>query len=63
MTLKEDVADYVEMFEANMKDQEMPKEAWAHYLLPLLNPNCKAAVVLLPLDHRYDYTTSYGKFC
>ena len=34
MTSKEDVADYLEMFTANMTDREIPKVYWAHHLLP-----------------------------
>jgi len=56
MTAKEDIQDYLELFEANMRDRELPKDTWAHHLLPLLNQNCKAAVSSLPIDTRYDYT-------
>ena len=54
---KEDVDDYIEMFEVNMVDREQPKETWAHHLLPLLSANCKAAVASLPLETRYSYKT------
>lgn len=52
MTLKEDIPD---LFEANMTDKEQLKTTWAHHLIALLNPNCKAAVSSLPLEQRYNY--------
>ena len=55
MSPKEDVADFLEMFKANMKDREIPKDSWAQHLLPLLNHNCKASTATLPIDQKYCY--------
>lgn len=55
MAFKEDIEDYLELFEANMIDREQPKETWGHHLIPLLNPNCKAAVQSLSSEEKYDY--------
>jgi len=55
MSSREDVQDYLDMFEDNMKARELAQATWAHHLLPLLNPTCKTAVATLPLEARYDY--------
>jgi len=57
MTAKEDVADYLDMFKSNMTTREIPPAAWAYHLLPLLNTNCKAAVVSLPQEQKNTYNT------
>ena len=57
MTAKEDVDEYLELFEINMADRDIPKNIWAHHLIPLLNSNCKAAVASLPLGAKYHYKT------
>ena len=57
MTAKEDVDDYLELFKMNMADRDIPKNIWAHHLIPLLNSNCRAAVAYLPLGAKYHYKT------
>jgi len=57
MGAQEDAMDYLEIFEKNMKDREIPKEAWASHLNHLLNATARAAVKNLTLEQQDDYTT------
>ena len=55
MSEKDDVGDYLEAFEANLRLREIPQETWGDHLYPLLNYNCRMAVQALPFEQRSDY--------
>ena len=55
MHYKEDVVEYLQMFEEIQIAWGNPKENWTHSLIPLLNKNCKAVVLGLPSSTKYNY--------
>ena len=57
MTFNQDLADYIEMFEANMASREIDPGAWTHHLIPLLNGKASTAISGLPPEARADYET------
>ena len=48
MAKDQDLADYIEMIEANMQSREIPKHAWAKHLVPLLHPQVNPSISSLP---------------
>ena len=48
MAKDHDLADYIEMFEANMNSREIPKHAWAKHLVPLLHSRVTPSIASLP---------------
>ena len=48
MAKDQDLADYIEMFEANMQSREIPKHAWAKHLVPLLHSRVTPSIASLP---------------
>ena len=55
MQHKEDIVEYLQVFEETQLARGNPKEHWCHTLIPLLNKNCKAVVVGLPPSTKYNY--------
>ena len=54
MAKDQDVADYLELFQDNMKSREIPKIAQAKHLLPLLNAKATIAISGLPAESKAD---------
>ena len=54
MGKEQDLADYLDLFKSNMDSRDIPKEARAKHLLPLLNSKATAAIVGLPADSKVD---------
>ena len=54
MGKEQDLADYLDLFKSNMDSRDIPKEARAKHLLPLLNSKATAAIVGLPADSKDD---------
>jgi hypothetical protein len=52
MSNDQDVADYLDLFLANMKSREIPEAARAKHLLPLWNTKAAAAVAGLTAEAR-----------
>lgn len=48
MAKDQDLADYIDMFEANMQSRKIPKHAWAKHLVPLLHPRITPSIASLP---------------
>lgn len=57
MTKDQDVADYLDLFQDNMKSREIPKLAKAKHLLPLLNTKATIAVSGLPPEDKANIDT------
>ena len=55
MQHKEDIVEYLQVFEETQLARGNPKEHWCHTLISLLNKNCKAVVVGLPPSTKYNY--------
>lgn len=55
MEEKEDVVEYIELFEENMETRKVPRHMWASNLKPLLNSACRVAVNALSKRDRVDY--------
>ena len=55
MQHKEDIVEYLQVFEETQLARGNPKEQWCHTLIPLLNTNCKAVAVGLPASTKYNY--------
>ena len=55
MTKDQDLADYIDMFEANMQSREIPKHAWAKYLVPLLHSRITPSIASLPPADKLDF--------
>ena len=51
----EDIEDYPENFEAYVEDIRLEKEQWITYLRPLLNKECRDAIMGLDAENRNDY--------
>ena len=54
-----DIEEYLELFEAHMTRGEYPRAAWSGQLQPLLNDDCRSAVLQLNPDSRDVYDASY----
>ena len=52
---KEDIVEYIQVFEETQLARGNPREHWCHTLIPLLNKTCKAVVVGLPASSKYNY--------
>ena len=52
---KEDIVEYIQVFEEIQLARGNPREHWCHTLIPLLNKTCKAVVVGLPASSKYNY--------
>jgi len=57
MSSREDVEEFLELFEINMKDRDIPAEMWAHHLVPLLNSTCKTAIATMDMADKFHYPT------
>jgi len=55
MTHKEDIAEYLQVFEDTQKARANPKENWPYVLVPLLNKACRAAILDMPADRKSKY--------
>ena len=55
MHAKEDVTEYLEIFEETQKARGNHKDNWVHTLLPLLNKQCKSVVMSLPAASKLKY--------
>lgn len=55
MAKDQDLADYIEMFEADMQSREIPKHAWAKHLVPLLHPRITPSIASLPPADKLDF--------
>ena len=54
MTAEQDLADYLDLFDDNMRSREIPRLAQAKHLLPLLNAKATIAISGLPADAKAD---------
>jgi len=55
MREREDLTEFFQLFEHTQRARNNPAEAWAHTLLPLLNPTCKSLALSLPVAIQMDY--------
>ena len=55
MSPKEDIAEYLELFEQTQVARGVPPEAWSQALVPLLNQTCKDSILNIPVETRLQY--------
>ena len=55
MTNEEDIAEYLETFEQTQMARQVPPEAWAQTLTPLLNQTCRDNMLYLPPEIKLSY--------
>ena len=56
-TTEDDVEEYIELFEIYVEDLKIDGELWMSFLRPLLNTNCRDALLGLPAHKRNHYET------
>lgn len=55
MSNREDVSEYLRIFEDTQRARKNPEQNWFYTLIPLLSKSCKAAILDMPADLKNDY--------
>ena len=55
MSLREDVPEYLDLFEQTQTARGVPAGAWAQTLIPLLNSTCCDSILYIPAEVRLSY--------